>query len=506
MNALKIYLRFCRSFQNLNIPKLKFKTLDHRSQLLYINYFKIREEDLNKASFAMFSILIIFCTIVYLIFFNIIILGFTIIISLSCTYEFNTLLLKLLKKKEDQINSIINILKIDFALVQKTLNKASDRCINFISFIINYNTPLSGLYNELLRKIHEGYVPEDLLGTTTTFSRDFDEYVQALMVNNFQYDEKLYQIDDTSLEEDFKVYLKQLQNKIAIIFFIGLFFPIGFCFLVLFQIISPIFMILCVPVFLFFLYGLFKKYVKIDYLLIGLFSEHSRLELKKFQEFIYFIKNYATTLQHNISPEKAFIDVYNSRKSDLKFFKIPLEHSITKLITDSFSLNEVMEGLKNELKSVRYSIIIDSIKRMINENAQYSSKKILETLQIIQKHQKLEKELRLIIRSEKFKVFVFLILLPAIVGSIGGMIPFFSILNNQHEILTKIDQYGAIQGADLAKMSLIFLLLICCVIITSYFFLKIVQIEKKIFFILLSTIIFIIIYFLSMSTILSITI
>ncbi|MFX1237595.1 MAG: hypothetical protein ACFE8P_07725, partial [Promethearchaeota archaeon] len=466
--------------------------------------FNLREEDIHKASFGIFIMVSFFGFFIFAISSNILIFFFSFLLSLIVSYEFTIVLYRIVKKEEKQINTIINLLKLDFNLIQKTLAPNIDHCLSFILFMIKYDTPLSNQFSQILTHIHNGANPEALLSKMVTPSKDFDDYIKQLSLNNFQYNENIDLIDENSLEKDFRVHLKQIQNKIAIIFFIGLFFPIGYCFLVVFQLIPVYLMMMSVPIFILFLYALFKKFVKIDFILVGMISGHSALEFKKFKEFLKFIKNYAVMLNYNSSPEKALIDAYNLKQNDFELLKIPIENSITNLITDSFCFNDVMEILKVELKTVRYSLILESIKKMISENAYYSSKKILDILHIIYRHQKLERELNLIIRGEKFKVFIFLILLPIIIGSIGGMFPFFSILNDHYDIFQEFSYYTQLSDKDLVRMFLIFFTLLSCVVVTSYFFLKIISHNKKIFFILITVMTFSLVFILSITTILNI--
>ncbi|GAH26134.1 unnamed protein product, partial [marine sediment metagenome] len=49
--------------------------------------------------------------------------------------------------------------------------------------------------------------------------------------------------------------------------------------------------------------------------------------------------------------------------------------------------------------------------------------KITQILNEISIHQKLENKLEIIVKGERFKVLLFLFLLPIIIGGIGGLFP-----------------------------------------------------------------------------------
>jgi hypothetical protein len=267
-------------------------------------------------------------------------------------------------------------------------------------------------------------------------------------------------------------------------------------FLILFNRINLYILLILIPFFFILQRILFKKFIKSDIFLLGLLNNYSKKEKKNFEDFLSFLKSFAIKLQNKISPEKALINSYFFHKDRLSLIIKSLQNQINRLLNFTCSFNEMLEFLQYELKSFRYWIIIDVLKKILIENAYESSEKIFDMLNFISKHKKLEKKLEIIIKGEKFKVLIFLFLLPIIMGAIGGMFPLFVLialetpLNNPNEInfLSLMVSYEFVT---------IFLSLLICTLISSHYFLKIINYEKNTLLILISCIFFILIFFLS---------
>jgi hypothetical protein len=291
------------------------------------------------------------------------------------------------------------------------------------------------------------------------------------------------------------VILRDIEAKVSIIFFVGLFFPIGLCFLILFHKINYLMMILFVPLFLFILSILFQKLVKIDILLIGLLEDYSKRERKKFDEFIFFLQNFAKNLKTNISPELAFVNTYTQNEESFILLKKRLSEQIAKLLNFNSSFRAILENLKINFNSIRYYIIINTLEKMVDQDAYLSSEKIIEILEILYKHKHLEEKLGIIIKGEKFKVLLFLFLLPIIIGAIGGMFPLVAMLSNNNNL--NIEEASYAIGINAVEFMVIFFTLLSSNLITSYYFLKIIKFDNKILLIFLSNLTYTLIFIIS---------
>ncbi len=494
MKNLENYLHFCRKFHNLNLPKLKFKILNERYSYLYRKLYDIDEDDINKASFIInlssFSISVIL-SIVLLEFNLLIILLYSAILSFILSYRFNLILYHEINRKESIINASLYLIKIDFSLIQKTLKSNSDYCLNFIKLIIEYKHPFLGNFKDILTRIHEGSLPEVELTKLITPSEDFNQYLKNLLINNFDNNKIFNDYKDSALEKKFKIYLRGIQSKISILFFIGIFFPIGLCFLILFRLINLLILIFVIPFFLYFLHILFRKFLKKDSYMVGVLREYSSLEKRRFNEFLLFLKSFAINLKNNISPERAFLKSYKQNKNIFKLLEQPVKNQLYHLLNFNYTFKDMIHFLKLELKSIKYSMILDAIEKFVVENANYSSEKIFDILEVIHKHQGLEKKLEVIIKGEKFKIFFFIFLLPILIGAISGMFPFFILITrniNSSNYILLIDFHNLINIYYIIVINFIF---ISSISITSYYFLKIINYQKKFLIIFISDLVFI---------------
>jgi hypothetical protein len=289
--------------------------------------------------------------------------------------------------------------------------------------------------------------------------------------------------------------LREIESKLSILFFFGLFFPLGLCFLILFQRINYYILISVLPLFFITLKTLNKKFLKNNFFLLGLINNYSKEEKAKFNEFISFLVSFTLNLQKNSSPELAFVKAYTQNELHYNFLKKPLKKQISLLLNFSCTFDEILERLQIELKSIRYQIILDVIGKLVAQNAYLSHEKISEILNEISIHQKLENKLEVIIKGEQFKVLLFLFLLPIIIGGIGGLFPLFNF------IIGNISLNGNLSLSVLFKLLftfdfiIIFLSLLFCVNISSHYFLEIISHERKRILIVVSNVIFILAFF-----------
>ncbi len=505
--SLKYYTKFCRFIHKLNIPKLKLRDINDRYKYLYKKLYNIEETDVNKASLiilltSFFPILFFIQIIFNLNFFITIFCSF--ILALSISYKFNLYLYNRLKKAESQINMLLYFIKINYSLIQKTLDPTSDLCLFFIRLINTMKIPILDEFKSILRDIHEGKTPEKLLIDLITPSEDLDNYIQELLVKNFNYSSDHKKLEENSIEKNFKIYLKDIEVKISIIFFVGLFFPIGFSFFVIFQNIQMISLLFFIPIYFFFLNFLYRKFMKADLFLIILYKEYSKKEARKLEEFLILIKGFAINLNFNISPEKAFINSYEQNRKFFVVLKESLDYYVSQMINLSESFTEILNNFSSDLHSVNYSLILDSINYIIEQNAHLASYKIVELLKIIYKHKKLNNKLEIIIKGEKFKVLLFLFLLPLLLGAIGGTIPLFYIASKNFELYIYSNPgNNLLSYIDFMDLIIIFSTLMASNSFSTYFFLRVAQIKKIKYVILISNILFTVVFMMTLINLLN---
>jgi len=449
-----------------------------------------------------------FLFFIFSIYFNIIfkILEMQFVIQISClfsfissiiiTYIFNIYLYKRLKNEELNINAYLKLIILDFALINSLFTSISDKCINFIESISKYNYPVSNFFKSIIKKIQFGKNPENELENLNIISKNFQSFVNDLISNNFE-DTNLVKINEYSYSEDlFETFIRSVESKLSIIFFIGLFFPIGSCFLIILQEIKSLSLIFIIPLYFIIIRYLSSKFLNEDIKLLGILSSEPKNNRREFNGFLLFLKNFAIMLSRKTSPEDA---LYYAYKKTPTFFQKKLEHPISLLIKNSISIKEMLDSFIFNLKSPRCKLILNVVKKMIHEDTYHTANKIWDLLEIISMHQKLEKRKQIIIKGEKFKSLIFIFLLPFILGIISGVFPSFfyhiNILNNP-EFTTTIPFYNNFDSFDLI---LIFGSFLLSNIISGYYFSKIIGIESKRIIIFTSNLFFVLIFIIILS-------
>jgi hypothetical protein len=155
----------------------------------------------------------------------------------------------------------------------------------------------------------------------------------------------------------------------------------------------------------------------------------------------------------------------------------------------------MLKKLQIELKSLRYKIILEVIGKLVVQNAYLSHEKISEILDEISIHQKLENRLDAIIKGERFKVLLFLFLLPIIIGGIGGLFPLFNLVIENISLNGGLSLYVLFELIFSYDFLIIFFSLLFCVNISTHYFLEIISYEKKRLLIIISNTIFILTFF-----------
>ena len=494
MKIPELYLRVCRKFHNFKLPGIKFKEFDQRTNLIYKKYFKIDCEDVNKATLTILFIINLISLFVSTLMsdfgrFTFLFISFA--SSILISYWFNTKIFRLIKKEESRINAILHLIKIYYSLIQKSLEFNSDKTLAFISLINEFNNMIISSFDEAIKIIQEGLNPEDYLGEIITFSKDFDTYLKEMLLTQFE-SYNLEEQMEGSAERDFKIFIRQIESRLSIIFFIGTFFPIGMCFLILFQIINMVILLLILPLYFLILKTLHKRFIKKDIFLLGLLKDYNKSEKVRFNEFLIFLKRFSLNLQYGISPEKAFIDTYLQLKNQLKFLYDIIYNQSERLITNYTSFSRIIELMKSDFNSTRYSIILEIVEKLVLKNSLKASSKILQIIDLLNHHQKLENKLETIIKGERFKAILFLFILPFILGVIGGIFPSFFVLLNNTDI-----HYGIIISISIYQVILIYLILLVCLITSSIYFLKILNFERNKFLIVIAVVLYTLLFMIS---------
>ncbi|TFF85305.1 MAG: hypothetical protein EU518_01435 [Promethearchaeota archaeon] len=464
----------------------------------------IDNKEINKASFLIFVLtLLLMISSAILINLNFyLLLFFSLILSLIISYKFNFYLYNKLLKRGKELTSSLYIIKIDYSLIQITKNKNEDTILEFITLIISYNLPISKKFEEILSNIHSGSLPDMELKEFLSPSIDFNNFKNNIIIQKDHPILEKNEFKNSKLEDDFKVYLRELNTKISIIFFIGIFYPIGLCFLVTFISFNQIILIVSVPIFFLLLNYLFRKFVAIDHYLMGLIRNNKKSEKREFNEILNLIKSFSYYLENNLSPERAFLKAYLDKNEH----SLILERRVPEIqlfLNGSLQFIELMNIFSRKMSSYRFKIIFNSISKMVKENSKMSSKKIRDILKVLNKHLKLERKITMIIKAESIKVYIFIFILPIILGTLGALMSFLPYIMID---LLEINEINEILYLNLNlrfyDLLIFLLILLSSNFISTYYFLATISLKNKNLLLIIGEILLIICFLISINNIL----
>ncbi len=506
--SLNRYIKFIKKIGKYNIPLMRFLLdLEEDYRYLYEKLYSVTEEQVGKATFIVFCFIFLFSFIPFFLitfiligmisssFFIILLLLLTLsmILSTVVAYFFNTILFRRIRSDEKSINALIYLLRINFSLF-KLVGDKSDLGIIFTKLIIQFKLPISHRFKEIFSKMLIGHSLENQLKLLITPSLDFNYYIKDLLLSNFSIDERYF--DESKEEKHFKKVIRNLKVKLGIMFFIGFFFPIILCVIILFELIPLVYSIFLLPFIILCLFFLYQKLIKNNSSLIGVVDGFNLYEKQKFIEFLKFLETLAAFLLKK-SPELSFAEACFAIKPRFKVLKKILSYQTARLLSLQVTLKNMIKSLKTELEDNRYSILMNIIYKMMIKSSKGTSDKIRDILIILRRHKNLEERFSEIIKSNKIIALLLVFLFPIILGAIGGFLPLFMAaieILRESDILA-LNSYTKISFFELIKINdviMTFVILLACTLITSYFFMKIVRYKRFKIILFLTCFIFIV--------------
>lgn len=500
MKKLELYLAYCKRFENIFFPKLTFKKFDNSTNALCLRLFNIDISTINKAcSFLFFILNLLFASLFSLFLHLIISISLSFLLSFLFAFYFSRILFSELTNRKRYLNIIINFIKLDYQLIRKSCDDIEDYNMLFLKRLKTYKKIYNSYLYYFYKEIQCGKNPEDLFGNLIFPSHEFNYFIRSLVVNSRLSSSNLSVIKETALEKNFRIQFKEIDTKMSILFFIGLFFPIGLCFFILLLKINLIFTLIFIPILIFVLHFLNKNFIEKSSYLIGKIYHIDNIEKEEFEEILLFLKLFAINLQKNSSPENSFINSFIQLKGHISLIKKIFNEEIVNLVRLNTNLKTLIKNLSNNIKSLKISLILDIISYMLARNSKFTGKKIDQILDLVEKYNMLEEKMLTKIQGQKFKLVFFLIFLPFILGFIGGMLPIFiNLLENvyNNDVYSISNKFFSVY--NLSDIIIIFLTLFFSNITVDVYFSKIVFFENRILIIIFSCSIFLISFFISL--------
>ena len=161
-----------------------------------------------------------------------------------------------------KVESMLYLLKMDVDLIARVNLSFEDPLIKLID-LFHYSYPeLSNSLSEIKKSIRRGVDIEDSLQNIESPSQKIRDFFSHMVM--YISDPRYFQFNQSSsMEMEYQTFSKGLETRLNILFFIGVFFPLGLGFMMILGKIDVLTLLLSVPFFGFILYYAKKKnYVK----------------------------------------------------------------------------------------------------------------------------------------------------------------------------------------------------------------------------------------------------
>ena len=204
-------------------------------------------------------------------------------------------------------------------------------------------------------------------------------------------DPRYFQFNQSSsMEMEYQTFSKGLETRLNILFFIGVFFPLGLGFMMILGKIDVLTLLLSVPFFGFILYYAKKKIMSSNISLIGSTNDISQAEKDEFKKVLEFYRSLSFNLAR-FPPETAIIVTSESLAFPLSPGYNDMISSIKKYTMD---YDKFFKSLTNDLSNTRSKILLQNLPVLINQNSENvstpcSSTEVVKTFGITERKEKL---------------------------------------------------------------------------------------------------------------------
>ncbi len=402
---------------------------EHRDYKMIYHQFRVTPSQIQKAAI----ILTLLYSIALSLLFNIIHLQLNLVLFFlfSALFVYNKLegfYLKKIREKERELDILTLFIKFDIDLSIETTPYYEDLTLKVLTTLMRSYPNLSEYLTSLMVLIRKGEPPEKVIDQIIPPSFQLKEILKQV-IHYSEYSRNLPFLNEDRPEVEFQGFSKSLESRLNIVFFLGMFFPLGLSFFMMLQQISPWAVLFSIPFFELLLSKATSSFLQGNVSLLG-FSLYDSEELKnEFAEFLKFYREFIFKLQV-VPPESAFIRSYRIMQPPLKE---KLTDSVEQLMKYKLTFVEALRRFQDELQNPKCKILIQNMHALLSENSEKTAIQLLNVLKRIEDQMELQKEREIILKGEKIKVVVFSALLPIILGIISGILP---VLANMLQIST----------------------------------------------------------------------
>ncbi len=323
-----------------------------------------------------------------------------------------------------RLDSLLYFIIMDVDLVLKLNISQEDPILNLVDLLEESYPDLSEPLKEVKKSIVKGEDVEHALNNIQLSSTKMRDFFSNLVL--YIADPRYLQFNQTSINElEYQTFSKGLETRLSIMFFIGIFFPLGLGFMMILGQIDGLTLFLSIPFYGLILHIIKKKLLKDNDLLIGTTVHSSGEERAEFEKVLAFYRQLSFNLKR-YPPEKAIII---SVDEGIESFSPTYTDLVSKLKKYSVDYKMFFKMLVNEIKYIRSKILLQNLPVLLDYNSQNVSEIMLDILSLVEKHLALQNERAVIFNAEKIKASLFSYILPMILGFLCTVFLFFAKLS-----------------------------------------------------------------------------
>ncbi|MHA1719578.1 MAG: hypothetical protein ACTSXK_08650 [Promethearchaeota archaeon] len=423
---LNHYIQFCGNFSPLGRS-----SINTRYDKIIYEEFRLLNTQIKKSANLLGIVFLFFITILARIFkikFSLFLICF--VMGIYFYSKISNIFKDNITAIENKLVNYYQLLILQIDLLFSVLDDSVDRNTKLLE-ILQQSPKIACNLEEKLQEIYKGANFRDKLGEITFYSPVFETYFKNLLEFDFAMEfSQNFNNYNPHYENHIKTFIKSLETRLNLFFFISIFYPIGF--ILYFSTTRFNYMDLILGFLFFLLILLFftRKMLNQTTCLIGESDFTSTRKKEVYDAFLNFFCHLNQFLIYS-PPEIALIEsILKLSDEEQKLLNI----YEAKLSLNLLSLNEFLTQFFLKIKNEQIQIFLNFFISFFSINSLESSNFLSKSLILIKSHKEMSQEKEILLKSEFVKVKIYKILLGFV---LGVLTPFLFKFQGIYQILSR---------------------------------------------------------------------
>ncbi|GAB4305783.1 MAG: hypothetical protein Kow0069_02010 [Promethearchaeota archaeon] len=327
------------------------------------------------------------------------------------------------KKRHDVV---ANLVYEDFLTLLSAFESTKDSFPFFIYSIARSNYPVSKAFQEALQSIMGGHSPEKALDSIQTPSKVLKRVLHECLTLWATNSDEPVKSRFSEQEHEFSQFTKSLESRINFTFFVSVFFPLGVVYNQVLGVMGGLATSLLAPAaFLLLVLVVHRLFLSdASALAVMVLARGENADGDELKEMISFLSE-LTVFTAQYSPERAIWECLATQKRGDVDEKLRRK-ILNDVARNSYGLEEAFLALNEAFPTLQARLIFNALHRTCQRDSSALPSKIRAILKYLTIQDELNQDRRDVLKSEKFRAALFTILVPLILGILGGVVPAFT--------------------------------------------------------------------------------